>query len=531
MMHRRQFLAATGAGATALGLSRPAIAQAQGARVLKFVPQADLASVDPVWSTTLVTAMHSYLVWDHLYGLDEGLIPQPQMLAGAEVTDNGLTWTLTLRDGLVYHDGEKVRAIDAVASIERTAKRGPLTGTMMTAVNELSALDDNRLRFRLKKPFPLLPRALCDVRIMPERIARTDAFTQITEVIGSGPYRFVREGWRAGSSVVYARHEKYVPRSEPNSMYAGSLAANFDRVEWTIMPDPSTAAAALQRGEIDWLDQPLMDLVPQLRRSQGVKVEVLDVFGNIMSMFFNCHQPPFNNPKMRRAMLIAVNQQDFVDAVLGELGKELGVTGVGVFPPRSPYASNAGMESLPKNGDLAAARRLIAESGYKGEKVLFLSPSDFPSIRQQSLVAEALMKSLGINIEFASMDWGTMIARRNNNADLPDKGGWSAYNTWWTGLSISSPAVSLPLWANGADAKAWWRPQDAQMLQMRADWIDAPNLDAQKKIAADIQRRAMDEVVPFVPCGLFYLPTAFRSNLTGHPKSFFPAFWGVRRTA
>ena len=529
-MQRRSFLSTIGAGA-AVGLARPNIAAAQGARVLKFVPQADLASPDPVWSTTLVTGMHGYMVWDRLFGLDVGQIPQLQMLAGAELSDAGLTWTLTLRDGLVYHDGEKVRAIDAVASIERTAKRSPLVGTMMSQVNELAAVDDMRLRFRLKKPFPLLPRALSDVAIMPERIARTDAFSQISEIVGSGPYRFVRDGWKAGSSVVYARHEKYVPRQEPNSMYAGGLVAHFDRVEWTIMPDPSTAAAALQRGEIDWLDQPLMDLVPQLRRSPGVKVEVLDAFGNLMSMFFNCHQPPFNNAKLRRAILFAVNQQDFVDAVLGELAKELGATGVGMFPPRSPYASTAGMEGLPKNGDIAAAKRMIAESGYKGEKILLMSPSDFPSIRQESLVAEALLKGLGLNIEFASMDWGTMIARRNNNADLPEKGGWSSYCTWWTGLSISSPAVSLPLWANGLDAKAMWRPQDAQMVQMRADWFDAPDLAAQKTIAAAIQKRAMDEVVPYVPLGLFYLPTAFRSNLTGHPQSYFPAFWGVRRTA
>jgi len=528
-MHRRSFLAAAGAGAAALGLSHPSVVSAQGARVLKFVPQADLASPDPVWSTTVVTLIHSYLVWDRLYGLDEGLVPQFQMLSGAAVTDGGLTWTLTLRDGLVYHDGERVRAIDAVRSIERTAKRYPLPGTMMTAVNELVALDDNRLQFRLKKPFPLLPRALCDVAVMPERIAMTDAFTQITEIVGSGPYKFVREGWRAGSSVLYVKHDKYVPRSEPNSMYAGSLAANFDRIEWTIMPDPATAAAALQRGEIDWLDQPLMDLVPQLRKSAGVKVDVFDAFGNLMSLFFNVFQPPFNNPKLRRAVLYATNQQDYVDAVLGDLAKELGATGAGVFPPRSPYASTAGMEKLPKIGDMALAKRMVAESGYKGEKVLLMSPSDFPSIRQESLVAEAMFKALGLNVEFASMDWGTMIARRNGNSDLPEKGGWSSYCTWWTGLSIASPAVHLPLWMNGADAKAMWRPQDAEMLKMRSDWIDAPDMETQKKIAADLQRRALEEVVPFVPLGVMYLPTAFRDTLSGFSKSYFPVFWGVKR--
>jgi peptide/nickel transport system substrate-binding protein len=529
-MQRRHVLASA-AGAAALAVGAPSIVRAQDARLLKFVPQADLASVDPVWSTTLVTLMHSYMVWDRLYGLDEGLIPRQQMLAGAEIADGGLTWTLSLRDGLVFHDGERVRAIDAVASIERTAKRAPLVSTMMAAADELAALDDTRLRFRLKKPFPLLSRALCDVAVMPERVARTDVSSQITEVVGSGPYRFLRDAWQAGSRVAYARHDRYVPRNEPNSMYAGGLTPHFERVEWTIMPDPATAAASLQRGEVDWVDQPLMDLVPRLRRMLGVKVDVFDQFGNLMSMFFNCHQPPFNNVKLRRAMLFAVNQQDFIDAVLGELAGELGATGVGVFPPRSPYASRAGMERLPGAGDVAQAKRMVAESGYAGEKILLMSPSDFPSIRQQSLVADALLKGLGLNVEFASMDWGTMIARRNNNADLPDKGGWSAYCTWWTGLSIASPAVSLPLWANGADARAWWRPQDADMVRMRAAWFDAPDLAAQQRMAADIQRRALEDVVPFVPLGLFYLPTAFRANLTGFTKSYFPCFWGVRRTA
>ena len=527
-MHRRNFLAATGAGAAAFGLARPSVVSAQGARVLKFVPQADLNSPDPVWSLTLVTNMHAHMVWDKLYALDEGLIPQLQMLAGAEVADGGLTWTLTLREGLFFHDGERVRAIDAITSILRTARRSPLIGTMMAEVNELVAPDDSRLRFRLKKPFPLLPRALCDVWVMPERVAKTDAFTQIGEVVGSGPYRFVREAWRAGSSVVYERNARYVPRSEPISMYAGGLETHFDRVEWTIMPDPATASAALQRGEIDWLDQPLTDLIPQLRRSAGVKVGVFDTIGNVMGLFFNHQQPPFNNVKLRQAVLVAVNQQDFVDAVNGEL-KELGATGIGYFPQRSPYASTAGMEKLPKGGDLALARRLVAESGYKGEKVLLMSPSDFASIRQMTLVSDALLKSIGLNVEFASMDWGTLIARRNNSNELPEKGGWSSYCTFWTGLGISNPATHLPLWANGKDAKAFWRPQDAELLRMRAEWIDAPDLATQKRIAADMQRRALEDVVPFAPLGLTYLSTAFRSNLTGFANSYFPVFWGVKR--
>lgn len=523
-MHRRQFLATAGAGATALGLSRPAIVAAQGSRVLKFVPQADLASVDPVWSTTLVTGMHSYLVWDRLYGLNEGMIPQLQMLAGAEITDGGLTWTLTLRDGLLFHDGEKVRGIDAVASIERASKRGPLTGTMMAAVNELSAPSDNTLRFRLKKPFPLLSRALCDVAIMPERLARTDAFSQISEVVGSGPYRFVREGWRAGSSVVYARNEKYVARQEPNSMYAGSLAANFDRVEWTIMPDPATAAAALQRGEIDWLDQPLMDLVPQLRKSAGVKVDVFDVFGNLMSLFFNCHQPPFNNPKLRKAVLYAVNQQDFVDAVLGDQAKDLGGTGVGVFPPKSPYASKAGLELMTAN--LAAAKKLVAESGYKGEKLVLMAPTDFPTLNAIAQVTRALCDQLGLNVEFVTTDWGSLIQRRASR-EAVEKGGWSIFCTSGGGFTSSNPAVYTALWGTGE--KAWFGWYNSPGMEaLRDAWYDAADLPTQQRLGREMQVLALEEV-PFVPTGMWRSPIARRSNVTGVLRASRPLFWNLRK--
>jgi len=526
-MKRRQLMTAAAALA-AVPLARPALAQGgSNARIMRFVPHADLANPDPVWSTTTVAAMHSYLVWDRLYGLDESFQPQKQMVGGEEVSDDGLTWTLTLRPGQEHHDGEKVRAADAVASIERTKRRQPLVETLMSNTDELVALDDNRLRFRLKKKFALLPLALNDVVVMPERIAKTDAFTQINEYVGSGPYRFARDQWKAGAGAVYVRNEKYQPRSEPISMWAGGKQCHFDRIEWTTMPDPSTAAAALQRGEIDWLDGPLIDLVPQLRRAPGVTINLFDQLGNLMSLFFNQYQPPFDNVKLRRAVLAAVQQQDFVDAVLGEQVKELGGVGVGVFPPKSPYASTAGLDLM--QGSVAAAKKMVAESGYKGEPIVLMSPSDIASIKTTSLVADALMKQLGLNVQFTSLDWGTMIQRRNSREPV-DKGGWSCYTTSWTGLSINTPATSLPLRANGQAAGAWWRPTDAEQERLRGAWFDAPDLATQKKIAEDIQRRALENVM-FVPLGLQFAPTAYRSNLSGFARSGFPVFWGVRKSA
>ena len=207
-----------------------------------------------------------------------------------------------------------VRAQDCVASILRAGKRLTTVQTLMDVTDEVKALDDKRIEFRLKKRFALLPFALSSLFIMPERIAKTDAFMQISDNVSSGPYRFVRDEWKPGSGAAYARNEKYLARQEPISMWAGGKVANFDRIEWKTIPDPATQAAALQRNEVDWVEAPLIDLTPMLRKASGVRVEVFDKLGSLMLMAFNFYHPPFDNVKLRRAVLSAVNQQDFVDA-------------------------------------------------------------------------------------------------------------------------------------------------------------------------------------------------------------------------
>jgi peptide/nickel transport system substrate-binding protein len=169
-MKRRDLLLSAGAA----GLAGPALAQQSPARVLRFVPQADLANPDPVWTTATVAYNHGFMIWDTPYGLDGNYAPQPQMMAGHEVSDDLLTWRFTLRDGLLFHDGEKVRAIDVVASINRWGKRRPMGQLLLERADEIKALDDSRMEIRLKRPYPLMLNALADyLFVMPERIAQT----------------------------------------------------------------------------------------------------------------------------------------------------------------------------------------------------------------------------------------------------------------------------------------------------------------------------------------------------------------------
>jgi peptide/nickel transport system substrate-binding protein len=313
MLSRRSVLTVPAATALAASVARPA--QARGSdKVLKFVPAAAYSSPDPIWTTAIVVNIHALMVWDTPYGVDIDLTPRPQMCSGHHLSDDGLIWTFTLRDGLLFHDGEPVLARDVVASIKRWGQRDTFGQRLLAIAAEIDAPDDRHFRFRLTERFPQMLYALGaqGCFIMPERIAVTPANQAIKEFIGSGPFRFVTDEWVSGVRMVYARNHRYQPRQEPADNLAGGKQVHFERVEWSIQPDPATAASALLSGEVDWIDQPLFDLVPMLKRAPQVRVDEADPFGLIGTIILNHTQPPFDNKKLRQALLLAIDQNDYV---------------------------------------------------------------------------------------------------------------------------------------------------------------------------------------------------------------------------
>ncbi|HWL81981.1 MAG TPA: ABC transporter substrate-binding protein [Roseomonas sp.] len=523
-MKRRTLLGAA-AGITAVALARPSLAQGK-ARVLRFVPEGNLANPDPVWTTTTIARNHGAMIWDMLYGLNADFQPQPQMVEGHELSDDKLTWRFKLREGLVFHDGEPVRPVDCITSVQRWAKRRPLGQTLLARTEEMKPLDDRRFEIRLSRPYSLVTHAFADnCFVMPERIARTDPFQQISEYVGSGPFRFLRDEWVSGSKAVYARFDKYVPRQEPPSFLAGGKVANFDRVEWIVMPDAATATAALQNGEVDWLQRPDFDLLSMLRGMRNVKVAVNDRVGVLAMLAINHIQPPFDNPKLLRAILSAVNQSDYMAAAVGA-EPELFHVPAGVFTPGLPMANDAGMEILSGPRDIAKSRKMVEESGYKGEPILLMSPSDYPVQAAFAQVTADLFKQLGLNVNFASMDWGTLVQRRTSK-EPPEQGGWNVFPTTYEGLTVADPSSHPPLRGNGPQGWFGW-PTSPRLESLRDQWMDAPDLAAQKKIAQDMQRIAFEEV-PFIPLGQIYYPTAFRTDIVDIVPASFPIFWGVKR--
>jgi peptide/nickel transport system substrate-binding protein len=523
-MQRRGFL-----GLVAAGLTAPSIARAASDRVLRFIPQADVTALDPVWSTVYVTRNHAYLVYDTLYGQDSKYQIQPQMVEGHTIENDGKLWRMKLRDGLLFHDNTPVLARDCVASIRRWARRDPLGQTVAEFTDELSAPDDRTIQFRLKRPFPLLPEALGNIRILPilpERLALTDPFKQVTEMVGSGPFRFVADERVVGARVVYSRFEKYQPRPAGTPDWTtGPKIVHFDRVEWNVIPDGATAAAAMQRGEADWWDQPLFDLLPLMKNDPALKTFLVEVTGNIGMLRLNQLYPPFDNPAIRRALLLALDQADFMSAVVGD-APGASRTGVGLFGLDTPMANDAGLDILRRPRDAAAAKRAIQDAGYKGEKVVLMTPTDYPRVDAMCNVAADLFSRCGLNVDLQATTWGTVIQRRASK-EPPDKGGWNAFITTFTGNDMSNPAGMQGLRGNGQNAWFGW-PTAPELERLRNDWIIAPDVIAQQQLAAQLQQQFFVDV-PFLPLGEFYQPTTQSKQLVGGLTGL-PLFWNIRRS-
>ena len=528
-MKRRHFLGASALSAAA-ALARPALAQGTRARMLAFVPQANLTSLDPIWTTATVTRNYAFLVFDTLYGADARLTPSPQMVEGAVVEDDGRRWTMKLRDGLAFHDGSKVLARDCVASLRRWMRRDALGGTLQERLDALEAPDDRTLVFRLKKKAPWLPFALAKTQpsppvIMPERIASTDPFKQITEAVGSGPWRFVAGEYVSGSLVVFTKFDAYRPRDEAPSFTAGGKRALMERIEWRIIPDQATASGALRAGEVDWLEMPLPDLIPQLRADRGVVVDRLDPYGLYPVLRPNHAIAPTSNRGVRQAMLAAIDPVEVVQSFMGEDSSTYNAP-IGCFLPGTESANDAGMDRVGGKKSAAEVKAMLKAAGYANEPMVLMHPTDQPFYDAMSQVVSARLKECGFNIDDQALDWGTVVQRRAKK-DTLESGGWSMFCTSFPAADYLDPLTAPALRGNGPRAWYGW-PSQPKIEQLRDAWLDADDAAVRKRLAREIQEEAFQEGM-FVPLGQYFQSGAWRKDVVGHLKGPVPVFFNVSK--
>src|SRR5689334_13708534 len=378
-LSRRKLLKLSlGAAPLALAATSTSPAMAGGKKTISAVMHSDLRIIDPGFTTAYITRDHGYMVYDTLVATDANFKVQPQM-ADWKISDDRLTYTFTLRDGLKWHDGAPVAAEDCVASLKRWGKNDGRARKLMDFTASIEAADAKTILLKLKEPYGLVLETLAKPSslvafMMPKRLAETPAGQQIAEQIGSGPFKFVKSEFQPGVKAVYEKNTDYVPRKEPPSWTAGAKVVKVDRVEWITMPDAQTAVNALQSGDIDFLEITPFDLLPVVSANKELRAETLNKLGYQSIARMNFLYPPFDNVKARRAAFMAVSQKDFMDAMVGN--EAYYIKCGAIFVCGSPLDTAQGSDAIVKGNGMAEARKLLAESGYDGTPVLLLAPTD-----------------------------------------------------------------------------------------------------------------------------------------------------------
>jgi peptide/nickel transport system substrate-binding protein len=518
----------TAIAASAL-LPAPAAAQAPAPKTLRVVMHSDLKIIDPIWSASYILRQHAYLVWDTLFAIDDKFQVRPQMAEGYKVSADGLLYTITLREGLSWHDGTPVTAEDCVASLKRWAARDSIGQKLAEFVAEWKAADVRTIEIRLKEKFGPVIEALGKPSVlvpfmMPKRLAETDPFKQIPEAIGSGPFIFKADEWQPGNKVVYVRNPRYQPRAEPAAGLAGGKVAKLDRVEWLWIPDTQTQVDALLRGEIDLIENVSHDLFPLIEKSKGVRIVPSSVT-NQYAFRMNWLIPPFDNIKVRQAAQMALGQQEFLEASVGN--RKFWRTCKALFTCGGPYETTAGMDGLVE-ANAAKAQALLKDAGYTGTPVVMMHPTDVNALKNLAPVAKAQLEKAGFKVDMQAMDWQTLITRVARKGPT-SQGGWNVLITNWQQIDILDPLVMTFLVARADKARAGW-PEDAPMEAIRDRFARETDAARRKAIAVEAQVHNA-KVVTYVPLGEWYGAAAARDNVVlPSPMPPFMVFWGLDKS-
>ncbi|HEY0184569.1 MAG TPA: ABC transporter substrate-binding protein [Rhodopila sp.] len=529
-LRRGAVLLALGAALAATPLApRLATARAQD-RTVRASLNTELQILDPIVTTINATRVFAYMVYDMLVAIDNAGHYHPQMLQGWQISEDRMSYTFRLRDGLLWSDGTKVTAEDCVASIRRWAKRESFGALLLQATQDFQIVDASTFELRLNRPFEFVIDALGKPGniipvMMPARLAKLDVDAPVPEVVGSGPFLFRRSEWRPGDRAIFDRNPNYHPRPEPPDGLSGGKVVRVDRVDLVSMPDQATRVAALQTGELDLLEVVPFDFIEALRRDPDITVTSQHGIEQMMTVISINHlQPPFNNVLMRRALQAAVGQEE-VMAGMG-LPKNMYLPKcLSIYMCNAPGSTDAGTD-VYRSAGTEHARELLKQAGYKNEPVVFLHAATSALLDPVGLIVSDQMRRAGFNVDFRTSDFAT-VAQRRRSRDPVEKGGWSVAPIVWNGIDlvnpISDPAVSY----NCSDSNPGWYC-DAKMTELLRRYSETSDPAQQKDLAAQIQAEFHSNV-NYVLAGQFSAPMAYRSDLHGVVPFGFPVFWNMER--
>lgn len=427
-------------------------------------------TLDEHQTTAEITAIIGYCMYEGLFTYDPGFQPIPELAETHTISEDGLTHTLTLRQGVPFHNGEIMTADDVIASLERWGEISGVGKSLMAATDELVKVDDHTIEFHLNEPYGTLAIALAHNTqacvIYPKSVIDAGGLDPLTEFIGTGPYRLVE--WRPDAYIRFERFDDYAAiEGEPNG-YGGHKYAFVDQIEFIPVPDEAARVAGLQAGDYQLGMDIGNDQYDVLNGAPGIIAEILEPT-NWDVFFLNWQSPLMSNLTIRQAVQAAFDMEPML--LSGRGSQEFIRLDPGLMMLGSPWHTDAGGEFYNLN-DPELAQAKLEEAGYDGTPIRFMTTQEYSYMYGESVVAAQQLEAAGFTVDLQVIDWATLLERRakpeewdifsTGHGFVPDPsqisyvGQMNVYPGWWddeTALAAASELLSeaefdvrYPIW-------------------------------------------------------------------------------------
>lgn len=466
-------------------------------------------SMDLHSSTADLVGILAQHIYETLYTFDANFNIRPMLAKDMpEISADGLTYTIALRENVPFHNGRMMDAEDVVASLNRWVELTPRGKSVGTTLAGISATGPLTVEVKFTKPTPSflahmgLPSAIAGI------MAKETIANPLEEFIGTGPYKFVER--KPDAYVLMTRFDDYAARDDEPSGYAGRREAKLKELRFIPVPNANTRVEGVLAGQYHFADQLPVESAGRFRGNAAVTPILTMPFG-FMYFVTNTAEGPFTNQKLRQAWQASLNCEEIMMVGFGD--PEFFQVVPEHFPEGNPFHSKAGAEVYNK-GDLEAAKKLLAEAGYDGTPIRILNSKAYEFHHRMALVMAENMKAVGFNVELDVVDWATLIQRR------AEKGLWDIYITHSSFLP--EPMLSPP--QLGDQAPGWW---DSPAMKEALAAFNSENDPVKRgQLWGDVQKVVYDEVPYFRP-GNFAALTAASSKIKGYDPMPYPAFWNT----
>jgi peptide/nickel transport system substrate-binding protein len=478
---------------------------------LKFATIGEPPNLDIMAVPADLVSMIAQHIFEQLFAFDAKYEVKPMLAQSVSVSPDGKTYTIPLRQGVKFHNGQEMTSADVLASLNRWTKVSSRGKIAAQSIESITASDGRTVVLKLKAPFaPLLSFLAFQntaAAIYPQAIVDKFGEKMISEYVGTGPYKF--EDWKPDFRIRLVRFPDYAARADAASGFAGKKVAYLDALEFYPVTEVGSRVAGVESGDYQYAMNANKEAYPRLAKNSSLKALIISP-GQWGWLIFNKKQGPMANETLRQAALAALDMEPILRAAYGL--PEFYQMEPSYYPKGTAWYSTAGAK-LYSQKNTAAAKALLAKAGYKGEPIRLVTTKEYEYMYNIALTAAEQWKAVGFNIDLQVFDWATVLDRRGK----PEM-----YEVFVTGHAfVPDPSLITIL---SAQYPGWWDSPEKNALVAKLN--ATPQQTTRKQVWDQLQELIYTQV-PVIRIGheqLFHLATA---KLVGMWTSPWPNFWNV----